>query len=149
MSDTTNTSGLDARQAQELLEQADRITASVRSGAGWPQIATLLGLGAVSSVSVIALTLAARVPGTPMVLPIVAMMAWILIFSTMGLVFGRTSKRGFGTRWGLYIGAWAVLWTVAMLVGGTYFQGELWFAGVMAALLTVTTTAGAWYEARR
>jgi hypothetical protein len=149
MSDTTNTHGLDAGRAQALLQQADQITASVRTGAGWPHIATLLGLGAISSMGIIALTLAARVPGTPMVLPIVTMMVWIIIFSTMGLVFSRTSKRGFGARWGLYIGAWAVLWSIAMLVGGTFFQGELWFAGIMAALLTLATTAGAWYEARR
>lgn len=149
MSDTTNTTGLGPSDARALLDQADQVGASVRSGAGWPQIAALLGLGAVSSMGVVALTLAVRTPGASVALPIIVMVAWIAIFSTTGVVFNRTSKRGFGARWGLYIGAWALLWVAAMTLGGTVFEGDLGFAGLMAALLTVTTTACAWYEARR
>lgn len=149
MSDTTKTGHPGAGEAQALLAQADQIGASVRTGAGWPQIATLLGLGAVSAMGVVALGLAAQAPGTPVVLSIVTMMVWILIFTTMAAVFTQANKRGFGVRWAYYIGAWALLWVAAMVLGGTVLEGELWFSALMAALITLTTTACAWYEARR
>jgi len=41
------------------------------------------------------------------------------------------------------------LWFAGMLLSGFAFRGKLWFAGVMAALLTVSTTSCAWYEACR
>lgn len=98
---------------------------------------------------IIAFTYARLAPGTSVVLPMVFMGAWLLILTGTVLLFNRTSKRGFGIRWGVYMGLWGALWFVGMLLSGFTFPGELWFAGLMAALLTGSTTTCAWYEARR
>jgi hypothetical protein len=149
MNDTTIPGPPDADQAQALLDQADQVGTSVRSGAGWPAISFLLGLGAVSSMGMIAFTYARLAPGTSVTLPAVFMGVWLIILMATVFLFTRTSKRGFGRRWGVYMGLWGALWFAAMLLSGFTFQGELWFAGLMAALLTISTTSCAWYEARR
>ena len=149
MNDTTIPSPPNADQAQALLDQANQLGASIRSGASWPAISFLLGLGAVSSMGIIAFTYARLAPGTSVALPIVFMGVWLLILTGTVLLFNRTSKRGFGIRWSVYMGLWGALWFVGMLLSGLTFPGELWFAGLMAALLTGSTTTCAWYEARR
>ena len=149
MNDTTIPSPPNADQAQALLDQANQVGASIRSGASWPAISFLLGLGAVSSMGIIAFTYARLAPGASVALPMVFMGAWLLILTGTVLLFNRTSKRGFGIRWGVYMGLWGALWFAGMLLSGFTFPGELWFAGLMAALLTGSTTTCAWYEARR
>jgi len=149
MNDTTIPSPPNADQAQALLDQANQVGASIRSGASWPAISFLLGLGAVSSMGIIAFTYARLAPGASVALPMVFMGAWLLILTGTVLLFNRTSKRGFGIRWGVYMGLWGALWFPGMLLSGFTFPGELWFAGLMAALLTASTTTCAWYEARR
>lgn len=149
MNDTTVSGPMDAGQAKALLDQASQVGSSVRSGASWPAISFLLGLGAVSSMGIIAFTYARLAPDTSVVLPAIFMGVWLVILMVTVLFFTRTSKRGFGLRWGVYVGLWGALWTAGMLLSGLTFQGELWFAGLVAALLTVSTTICAWYEARR
>ncbi|MUK03575.1 hypothetical protein GM708_17755 [Vibrio cholerae] len=149
MNDTTIPSPPNASEAQALLDQATQVGASVRSGASWPAISFLLGLGAASSMGMIAFTYARIAPNTSTALPMVFMGVWLLILMVTVLLFTRTSKRGFGIRWGVYMGLWGALWFAGMLLSGFIFQGELWFAGLVAALLTVSTTSCAWYEARR
>lgn len=138
-----------ADQARRLLDQADRIGGSVRAGAGWLQINLLLGLGAISSLGVIALAYVAQIPGASIVLPMGAMLIWLGIFLTMALMFSRTVKRGFGARWGIYIGAWSILWVGGIILAGSIFTGDVGFAAAHAALLTLVTTGCAVYEARR
>ncbi|WP_394253497.1 hypothetical protein [Arthrobacter pityocampae] len=149
MNDTTTPSPPNAGEARALLDQANQVGASVRSGASWPAISFLLGLGALSSMGIIAFTYARLTPGVSVALPVVFMGVWLLILMSTVLFFTRSSKHGFGTRWGVYMGLWGALWFAGMLLSGFSFQGELWFAGLVAALLTVSTTSCAWYEARR
>ena len=47
------------------------------------------------------------------------------------------------------MGAWALVWVVAMLGGTVWWKGQLWFTIAAALALTLVTTAGAWREARR
>ena len=149
MNDITAPESVNAGQAKALLDQADNVGNSVRSAASWPAISFLLGLGAVSSMGIIAFTLARFAPDTSAVLPAVFMAVWVGILIATVVVFTRASKRGFGLRWGLYMGLWGALWLAGMLRSGFTFRGELWFAGLVAAVLTVFTTGCAWYEARR
>lgn len=149
MNDTTTSGQPNAQQAKALLEQANHVGGSVRSGASWPAISALLGLGAVSSMGIIAFTYARLASDTSATLPATFMGVWALICLATALFFTRTNKRGFGLRWGLYMGLWGALWFTGMMLSGFIFQGELWFAGLMAALLTISTTSCAWYEARR
>ncbi|KQO00983.1 MULTISPECIES: hypothetical protein [unclassified Arthrobacter] len=149
MNETDMPTAPDADQARRLLAQADQIGGSVRTGAGWPQISLLLGLGAISSLGVIALAYAAQIPGASIVLPMGAMLVWLAIFVTMALVFAQTAKRGFGARWGLYIGGWSVLWVAGIILAGSVFVGDLGFAAAHAAALTLLTAGCALYEARR
>jgi hypothetical protein len=149
MNDTTAPSSPNAGQAQALLDQANHVGSSVRAGASWPAISSLLGLGAVSSMGIIALTYARLASDTSAALPGTFMGVWGLIYLATALFFTRTNKRGFGLRWGVYMGLWGALWFTGMMLSGFIFRGELWFAGLMAALLTISTTSCAWYEARR
>lgn len=139
----------DAAQAQALLDQAGQVGSSVRSGASWPAISFLLGLGALSSMGILTFTYARLVADASPTLPAILMGVWLLILFGTVLFFTRTSKRGFGRRWGIYMGLWGALWMAGMLLSGFVFPGELWFAGVVAASLTVSTTSCAWYEATR
>ena len=149
MNDISKPPAPNARQAKALLDQANHVGSSVRSGASWPAISSLLGLGAISSMGIIAFTYARLASDTSAVLAGTFVGVWGLIYLATALVFTRTNKRGFGVRWGVYMGLWSLLWFAAVTLSNLVFQGELWFTAVMAALLTVSTTACAWYEARR
>ncbi len=140
---------MSAEQARGMLQEANQLGMSTRSGAGWPQITMLMGLGAISSLSLISFGLVAGIPDASVTVPMIAMLIWLGIFMGTGLYFGRSVKKGFGARWGLYIGIWAVLWTMGTLLGGLVFEDQMWFYVLCAALIAVTTTACAWYEARR
>lgn len=150
MNGTAIPSPPNAEQAKALLDQAGQVGSSVRSGASWPAISFLLGLGAVSSMGIIAFTYARLAPGAPIALPAVLMGVWALILMGTVFFFTRTNKRGFGLRWAIYMGLWGALWFAGMMLPAFgLFQGEVWFAGLVAALLTAWTTSCAWYEARR
>lgn len=134
-------------EAQQLLEQAHALGATTTAGASWPQLAMLLGLGGISSMFVVLMGTGAS---KAIYLPVMfTMFVWLAILIITGMVFTRNAKVGFGRRWVSTIGAWAVLWIIAMVAGPFLFEGQLWFFLLMAALITAATTAGAWIEARR
>jgi hypothetical protein len=137
-----------ADAARDLIQKADRIGAASRAGAGWPQIAMLLGLGAISSLSLIAFWLASHVDESLIAAPLTAMLVWLGIFMVFMIVFSRSTKRGFGRRWVVFMGIWALLWTAGTLVGGFVFPGQLWFAILIASGITLNSVIGAWLEAR-
>lgn len=138
-----------AENARGMLQQADQLGASARTGAGWPQITMLLGLGAISSLSLISFGLVAHIQDALPTVPMIAMFVWLGIFMATGLFFGRSVKRGFGPRWAAYMSIWGVLWALSMLLSGYVFQDQMWFYVLCAAVITVATTACAWYEARQ
>lgn len=131
-------------QARALLAQASQAEATTRSGASWPQIAGLLGLGASSSLALPAL---AYVPSDLVALPVILMMLWVVASLVFMMVFGRSVKHGFGKRWVITIVTWGVLWGVGVFGTSTWFVGETWFLVASCALLSVVTLIGAWIEA--
>lgn len=140
---------VDAARARQLLQEAGRLGAAARAGASWPQIACLLGLGGVSTMFVVSLPLVVMADERLIWLPMVAMAVWLAILITVMVVFSRASKSGFGRRWGQAMGAWAVVWVVAVLGSTVWWKGQLWFAVTAGAALTLITTWGAWREARQ
>ena len=60
-------------EARALLEQAGRLGSAARSGAGWPPIALLLGLGGLSAMFTVALYLVGRLDERLVWLPMAVM----------------------------------------------------------------------------
>ncbi|RAX49373.1 hypothetical protein DQ353_10070 [Arthrobacter sp. AQ5-05] len=120
---------------QDLLNEAGRLGAASRFGASWPHITMLLGLGAISSLSLLAFWLVGQVDESLIWIPMVGM-----------LHFGRSPKQGFTVRWGICIGIWAVPWGIGCIVGLNVFADDLWFFAASAAAITIATVVGAWTE---
>lgn len=137
---------LTPEQAQALLTQATQMDATTRAGASWPQVAAMLSLGAGSTLALPAIAFA---PTGLIVLPILFMMVWIVAPLLLMAVFSRSVKRGFGTRWVVTIGLWALIWVIGILGVSGWFAGELWFLVASCTALTAVTLVGAWLEARR
>ena len=138
-----------AEAARELLNEAGRLESASRAAAGWPHIAMLLGLGAITSLSMLSFWFVGRFDEGLVALPMTAMLIWLAVFMVFMLVFGRSTKRGFGRRWMTFMMIWAALWVLGILLASTVFTGELWFALLIAAAITVNSVAGAWLEARK
>lgn len=137
-----------AQAARDLLNEAGRLGSASRAAAGWPHIAMLLGLGAITSLSMLAFWFVGRFDESLVALPLIAMLIWLGIFMVFMIVFGRSTKRGFGRRWMTFMMIWAGLWVVGILLASTLLAGQLWFAIAIAAAITVNSVVGAWLEAR-
>ncbi|MDO5533057.1 MAG: hypothetical protein Q4F65_00195 [Propionibacteriaceae bacterium] len=137
------------QQARDLLDQADRLGAASRAGAGWPQISLLLGLGGLSSMLAVSLYLVVLIEPSLVWVPMAVFGVWLAILTATALTFTRATKVGFGGRWRTAMMAWTFAWLFTVLGTTVWWRGELWFALVAAGLLTVVTTLGAWREARR
>ncbi|MFT3945297.1 MAG: hypothetical protein QM705_15950 [Ancrocorticia sp.] len=133
-------------EARALLDQAARADSTAKSGASWPQIAMLLGIGGASS---LALPAIAYVPKEIMVLPMILLGVWIATLLAFSFVFGRSVKQGFGKRWSITMGLWTIVWIVGVSGASWEFPGRIWFVVVASAALTIITLVGAWLEARR
>lgn len=138
-----------AQAARDLLQEAGRLGAASRTGASWPHIAMLLGLGAISSLSLISFWLVGRFDESLIVIPLVAMLVWMGIFLAIMMVFGRSTKRGFGRRWITFIAIWGVLWIIGVGLGTTIAVNQLWFTLAIATAITLNSAIGAWLEARK
>lgn len=143
------TDHLDPQQARDLLDRAGRLGAASRSGASWPQIALLLGLGGISAMFAVALYLVVLADEHLVWLPMVVMGLWLGILTAIMLGFGTSTKFGFGHRWRTAMLAWALAWVFTIVGSTVWWRGELWFAIASALLLTVVTSWGAWREARQ
>lgn len=135
-------------EARALLEQAGRLGSAARSGAGWPHIALLLGLGGLSAMFTVALYLVGRLDERLVWLPMAVMFLWLAILTVMMVVSNRATKAGFGGRWRTAMLVWAAAWVFSVVGGTVWWRGELWFAIASALLLTAVTTWAAWREAR-
>lgn len=138
-----------AQAAQQLLQEAGRLGAAARSGASWPHITMLLGLGAISSLSLISFWLVGRFDESLIPIPLLGMLVWLGIFMAVMLTFGRSTKRGFSKRWITFIAIWAGLWVIGVGLGTTVAANQLWFTLGMAAAITANSVIGAWLEARK
>lgn len=134
-------------EAQQLLDRARALGASTTSGASWPHLTMLMGLGAISSMFLVLMGTGA--PQSTYLPVMFTMFVWLAILIVTGIVFARNAKVGFGKRWVTTMAAWGVLWIIAMIAGPFFFEGQFWFFLLMAALITAVTTAGTWVEATR
>lgn len=137
---------IDPEQAAELLRRADRHDATARAGASWPHIAGLLGMGAASSVALVAL---AYTPLTLIWLPMGLLFVWLVALLAFGGVFGHAVKHGFGKRWSFTILLWGIAWILGIFGTSWLFVGQLWFLVLACVALTTITLVGAWIEASR
>ncbi|MET0977988.1 MAG: hypothetical protein ABWX63_04155 [Paeniglutamicibacter terrestris] len=138
-----------AQAAAAMLQEAGRLGAAARTGASWPHICMLLGLGAISSLSLISFWLVGRFDQSLIVVPLLAMLAWLGIFMAMMLVFGRSTKRGFSKRWLSFMSIWAILWVIGVALGTTVAVNQLWFTLCIAGAITINSVIGAWLEAQK
>lgn len=136
-------------EARNMLAQAGQLEASVHSTASWAHVTMLLGLGAISALSLVAFGLVGKFDESFVFYPMLSMFVWLGIFMVTMFLFGKSTKVGFSTRWRAYMALWGVLWVAGVLGTTTLFAGQMWFAVLAAALITVATTACAWSEARR
>lgn len=144
----TEPTGPSAQTARELLQEAGRLGAASRAGASWPHIAMLLGLGAISSLSLLSFWLVGQFNESLIALPMMAMLVWLAIFMGFMLANGRTTKLGFTRRWMTFMGIWAGLWILGTVVGLVFFPGSLWFFIAISTAITANSVIGAWREVR-
>lgn len=133
-------------EARALLDQAARSASTARAGAGWPQIAGLMGMGGASSLALPALAFA---PEGLVGLPMTLLFIWIGALFAFGAVFSRSVKRGFGRRWTTTIVLWGICWVAGVVGVSWVFEGQMWFLVLASSAITVVTLVGAWIEARR
>ncbi|GAA4373587.1 hypothetical protein [Paeniglutamicibacter cryotolerans] len=138
-----------AQAARDLLREAGRLGAAARTGASWPHIAMLLGMGAISSLSLISFWLVGRFDESLIAIPLIAMLIWLGIFMGVMLAFGRSTKRGFGRRWITFMAIWGALWVIGVGFGTTLAANQLWFTLSVATAITLNSAIGAWVEARK
>ncbi len=145
---SNNDANPSAQAARDMLEQAGRLGAASRTGASWPHVAMLLGLGAISSLSLLSFWLVGQFNESLIALPLIAMLIWLGIFMAFMLIAGRSTKLGFTRRWRAFIGIWAVLWAIGTIVGLFFFADSLWFFILVATAITANSVIGTWFEVR-
>lgn len=143
----TPSTPMSPQEARALLTQAQQRSDATRSGASLVPSMFLLTLGAMSSLFVAMMHLLTLTDERLVWLPLAVFFPWMAILIIAVAASTRYVKAGFGRRWMLAMGAWAVVWAVAML-GMNGWKGELWFTLASIVALTVVTVGGAWREAR-
>ena len=132
-------------EARIMLDRVGQLGAGATAGASWPHIATLLTMGAATSMGTLAMGLTT---GTGYVIATLAMIVWVVVSITFMLAFGRSTRIGFKKRWPAYMVSWGVAYVIAiLLVSGSNGQNIVG-AVVGAVLIAVVTVAGAVIEAR-
>lgn len=140
---------LSKQKAQELLARASQLQSVAKSGASWPQITLLLGLGAASSTSMLLFWFVANYNESLVWLPMVGMALWLITLFAFTTRFSQSTKEGFGKRWGTYIGVWGIMWALGIMGGLFLFPTSILYFALAALALFAVTVAGAWIEASR
>ena len=144
MSDTSEQPSRE--EAEQLLAHAKRVGDAAIVGVSWRSVATLVGLGATTSIGTLAMNLSS---GPAYVTITTVMLAWVLIIIAGSAIVGnRSATRGFGKRWGRYILAWAVAYGIAIACATSEFKGNILIACLASALIAGVTLVGAAREAR-
>ncbi|PQZ91124.1 hypothetical protein CQ018_14265 [Arthrobacter sp. MYb227] len=141
--------GISAQSARDMLQEAGRLGAASRAGASWPHITMLLGLSAISSLSLISFWLVGRFDQSLISIPLIAMLIWLGIFMVVMMVFGRSTKQGFSKRWIRFMAIWAALWIVGVGLGTTIAIDTLWFTLLVSGAITLNALVATWLEAQK
>lgn len=132
-------------EARALLHRVDEVALVASAGVSWPYIATLLSLGAATSMGTLAMSLTTD---ARYLVAMVAMMVWVVASISFMMVFGRATSLGFKRRWRLSIGAWAAAYVVAIVFASTSQGNNVVGGAIGAALIAIVTISGAVIEAR-
>jgi len=132
-------------EARIMLDRVGQLGAGATAGASWPHIATLLTMGAATSMGTLAMGLTT---GTGYVIATLAMIVWVVVSITFMLAFGRSTRIGFKKRWPAYMVAWGIAYVIAILLASGSNGQNIVGAVVGAVLIAVVTGAGAVIEAR-
>ena len=135
------------QQAAALLDEAAETDARVRRGASPAPSGFLTTLGFASAGFFLAQPVA---DGDPGVLAAAAVFVLAVGGAALGLLTAlRLTRQGFTHRFGLAMGAWAVVFAVSLAVGTTAFPHSWAFWVPLAVLVPVPCLVGAWRELPR
>ena len=146
---STTASEISAQSARDMLQEAGRLGSASRAGASWPHVTMLLGLSAISSLSLISFWLVGRIDQSLISIPMVAMLIWLGIFMAVMLIFGNSTKLGFSKRWIRFMIIWGILWIIGVGLGTTIAINQLWFTLLISAAITLNALIGTWLEAKK
>lgn len=132
-------------EARVLLDRVGQLGAAATAGASWPHIATLLTMGAATSIGTLGMSVTT---GPGYVAVTIAMCLWVLMSILFMVAFGRATRLGFKKRWPAYMIAWGVAYVFAILMA-TGGDGQNLVGGLIGAgLIAIVTVTGAVIEAR-
>lgn len=140
---------ISAQAARELLQQAGQLKAASNASASWPHITMLLGLSAISSLSLISFWLVGRFDQSLISIPLIAMLIWLGIFMAVMMIFGRSTKQGFSKRWIRFMAIWVALWLIGVGLGTTIAINTLWFTLLISGAIAINALIATWLEARK
>ena len=132
-------------EARVLLDRVGQLGAAATAGASWPHIATLLTLGAATSMGTLAMSVTT---GVGYLAVTIAMLVWVVVSIVLMLVFGRATRLGFKKRWPAYMIAWGLAYVFAVLMSAGGDGQHLLGGAIGAGLIAIVTVSGAVIEAR-
>lgn len=125
-------------QATELLRQAAATKTSVRGDASWTAVSLQLGLGAASSMYLLG------AHDGRLKLPLfIGLLVWAAALLIFHVAHAKLVKQGFAARWGVFMAAWTIAYTIGALALFPYS----WLVG--AVLIFVASLVGAVMEVRK
>lgn len=136
-----------APDANRLLAESERLSASVRAAESYRYVGWLIGMAAASALYLTSLGVAGN-DEVNIVATSAVFLAVVAVLSVSLLPGARVAKRGFSTRWGMAVGAWGAVFGAVMAVGLPIFPGALWFWIPAGFISAVPLIVGARMEAR-
>jgi hypothetical protein len=141
----TDRTPLAPAEAQQLLDQADRLSRTAHNATRWPYITFILSLGVATSMGTLAMGLTTgKAFGLAYFGTLTATFALIMFF--MITIRGRSAFAR-GRRWTAYITAWFVTYAAAISVV-IWAHGSVLLSGITSALILLVTMVCAAREAR-
>lgn len=141
----TDRTPLAPAEAQQLLDQADRLSRTAHNATRWPYITFILSLGVATSMGTLAMGLTTgNAFGLAYFGTLTATFALIMFF--MITIRGRSAFAR-GRRWTAYIAAWFVTYAAALSVV-IWAHGSVLLSGITSALILLVTMVCAAREAR-
>ena len=136
-----NTS-LNPRDAQQLLDRADKLQHSVAGfSLSWIGFVGICAGSAVYATGVPVWT----TPDFPHSFLLTLALAWVLSFAVFSIVVAvraGSAPRGFAIRWGLMMAAWALLWVATTFLGPEFTA--LQAAGTAGGFLLLALLGPVW-----
>jgi hypothetical protein len=135
-------------EAQELLAKAQSIGATSINAAAWPVAMVFTSLAILGSMLMIGMHIVSHTGyGAPILAAAVGI--WAAATACIWPMFQRSTKAGFTQRFLTSLGAYMVLYGIALGTGVSLFRdGNLWYYASAAVVLAGVGLAGAFRELR-